>query len=184
VSGSHALYALAGMGACAGAVLGAPISTTLIVFELTGDYGTAIAVMVSTSVATVATQQSVGRSFFHLQLARRGLDLSAGPQTFLLPNLRVDAYMRPRGAENGASDTASLALVEQNVVLRPGDTLARAFPLFKNGQLSFIPVVANQGAGREAVQDGDDALLGALFYVDALRAYNRALVEVHEEEHG
>ena len=184
VAGSHALYALAGMGACAGAVLGAPISTTLIVFELTGDYGTAIAVMVSTSVATVAVQQSIGRSFFHLQLARRGLDLSAGPQTFLLPSLRVGAYMRPRGAENGASDTAAWALIEQNVVLRPEDTLARAFPLFKNGQLSFIPVVAGQGAALEAAEDGDDALLGALFYVDALRAYNRALVEVHEEEHG
>ena len=184
VSGSHALYALAGMGACAGAVLGAPISTTLIVFELTGDYGTTIAVMVSTSVATVATQQSVGRSFFHLQLARRGLDLSAGPQTFLLPSLRVDAYMRPRGAENGASDTAAWALVEQNVVLRPGDTLARAFPLFKNGQLSFIPVMAETGQSGDVREDHDDALIGALFYVDALRAYNRALVQVHEEEHG
>ena len=36
VSGSVGLYALAGLGAVAGAVLGAPISTTLIVFELTG----------------------------------------------------------------------------------------------------------------------------------------------------
>jgi CIC family chloride channel protein len=36
VSGSQTLYALAGMGAVAAAVLGAPISTTLIVFELTG----------------------------------------------------------------------------------------------------------------------------------------------------
>ncbi|HHL21947.1 MAG TPA: chloride channel protein, partial [Aliiroseovarius sp.] len=45
VSGSETLYALAGMGAVAAAVLGAPISTTLIVFELTGDWQTGIAVM-------------------------------------------------------------------------------------------------------------------------------------------
>ena len=38
VSGTHTLYAFAGMGAVAAAVLGAPISTTLIVFELTGDW--------------------------------------------------------------------------------------------------------------------------------------------------
>ena len=40
VSGKATLYALAGMGAVAAAVLGAPISTTLIVFELTGDWQT------------------------------------------------------------------------------------------------------------------------------------------------
>jgi CIC family chloride channel protein len=42
VSGSQTLYALAGMGAVAAAVLGAPISTTLIVFELTGDWQTGL----------------------------------------------------------------------------------------------------------------------------------------------
>ncbi|MEL7215757.1 MAG: chloride channel protein, partial [Pseudomonadota bacterium] len=39
VSGAETLYALAGMGAVAAAVLGAPISTTLIVFEPKGDAG-------------------------------------------------------------------------------------------------------------------------------------------------
>ena len=52
VSGSVTLYALAGMGAVAAAVLGAPISTTLIVFELTGDWQTGLAVMVSVSIST------------------------------------------------------------------------------------------------------------------------------------
>ncbi|MEL6597191.1 MAG: chloride channel protein, partial [Pseudomonadota bacterium] len=49
ISGSETLYALAGMGAVAAAVLGAPISTTLIVFELTGDWQTGLAVMVAVS---------------------------------------------------------------------------------------------------------------------------------------
>ncbi|MGD1870675.1 MAG: chloride channel protein [Neomegalonema sp.] len=176
-AGSQELYALAGMGAVAGAVLGAPVSTTLIAFELTGDYGTAIAVMVSTSVATVATQQTVNKSFFHWQLHRRDIDLAAGPQHFLLPTMKVSLYLRPRGAENGASDTAAWALVEQGVSLRADDTLEDAFPLFRNGALAFVPVVGEieEGAG--------DTLIGALFYTDALRAYNRALVDAHEEEH-
>ena len=46
-SGAFTLYALAGMGAVAAAVLGAPISTTMIVFELTGDWQIGLAVMVS-----------------------------------------------------------------------------------------------------------------------------------------
>ncbi len=52
VSGSQTLYALAGMGAVAAAVLGAPISTTLIVFEMTGDWQTGLAVMVAVSMST------------------------------------------------------------------------------------------------------------------------------------
>ncbi len=177
ISGSQALYALAGMGACAGAVLGAPISTTLIVFELTRDYGTALGVMVATSVATVMTQQVAGKSFFHGQLLKKNIDISAGPQTFLLPAIRCRDLMRPRGAENGASDTAAWELVEQGAALGPGDNLATAFPMFDGGRLTFIPVVEakREGQGR--------TLIGAVYYTDALRAYNRALVAVHAEEH-
>ncbi len=66
VSGSQGLYALAGMGAVAGAVLGAPISSTLIVFELTGDWQAGIAVMISVSLASVVASRFVARSAFRL----------------------------------------------------------------------------------------------------------------------
>ena len=46
------------MGAVTSAVLGAPISTILIVFELTGNYSITIAVMIASAVSTVITQQS------------------------------------------------------------------------------------------------------------------------------
>ena len=64
VSGSETLYALAGMGAVAAAVLGAPISTTLIVFELTGDWQTGLVVMVAVSLSTALASRLVDRSFF------------------------------------------------------------------------------------------------------------------------
>ncbi|MCI4660449.1 MAG: chloride channel protein [Neomegalonema sp.] len=182
VAGSQGLYALAGMGAVAGAVLGAPISTTLIVFEMTGDYDVAIAALIATSLATVATQVIFGRSFFIWQLARRGIDLSQGPQSFLLPNLRVRRLMRPRGSDNSPSETLAWELIEQGAYLDDEDTLTRAFPMFERGgaaagKMPFLPVIDArvEGQGR--------TLIGTLHYVDALRAYNRALVEVHEEEH-
>ncbi len=68
VSGSQTLYALAGLGAVAAAVLGAPISTTLIVFELTGDWQTGLAVMVAVSLSTAVASRLVDRSFFLTQL--------------------------------------------------------------------------------------------------------------------
>lgn len=74
---THGLYALVGMGAVAGAVLGAPISTILIVFELTGDYQTATSLMVATVIASVISQSLGTKSFFASQLARKGIDLEA-----------------------------------------------------------------------------------------------------------
>ena len=56
-------FTIVGMGAVSGAVLGAPISTTLIVFELTSSYETAAAVLVSVSLATVLVQTQGGALF-------------------------------------------------------------------------------------------------------------------------
>ena len=175
-SGTYGLYALAGMGAVAAAVLGAPISTSLIVFELTGDYQTAIAVLITVSVASVLTQQTIERSYFHWRLGNRGLHLGDGPQRYLLDTMLVSSTMLPRGSEGSPSETQSWELIEQGVMLEADDKLSKALPMFKSS-LTYIPVVSmNEGGGR--------TLTGALFHVDALRAYNRALVEAHEEEHG
>ncbi len=89
LAASHGAYAIVGMSALAAATLGAPISTILIVFELTGDYQITVAVMVATSVATVIVQGVLGRSFFHWQLENRGLNLRGGRARHLLQSLTV-----------------------------------------------------------------------------------------------
>ncbi len=90
LSSSQGVYAIAGMGALAGAVLGAPISTILIVFELTGSYEITIVVMVA---AAVVTNQLGARSFFHLLLLRRGLDLVESRETGFLRETHVADFM-------------------------------------------------------------------------------------------
>jgi len=179
VSGSQGLYALAGMGAVAGAVLGAPISSMLIVFELTADWQAGIAVMISISLASVVADRMVARSFFLTQLERRGLHLSGGPQGYIAATMPVVHLMRHRGAEDSASDTACWALVEQGAFLRREDTLDRALAMFERLRNSFLPVV--EGAVSETVKP---ELLGALFRIDALGAYSRALEDELREEHG
>ncbi|MBK1696324.1 chloride channel protein [Rhodovibrio salinarum] len=89
LSSGHGAYTLVGMGAVAGSVLGAPISTILMIFELTSDYALTIAVMVSTVIASVITQQLHGRSFFLWQLERQGISLSGGQEARLLRAIRV-----------------------------------------------------------------------------------------------
>src|SRR6056297_1226991 len=177
VSGSVTLYALAGMGAVAAAVLGAPISTTLIVFELTGDWQTGLAVMVAVSMSTALGAKLVKRSFFLTQLERRGTRLAAGPQAYLLAMFRVEPLMRPPDHPRGASEEACWEMIEDGVYIGMNATLEAAMPMFDRSAVPFIPVVVLRGEG----QPPD--LQGALFHVDALKAYNRALAAVSEEEH-
>jgi CIC family chloride channel protein len=172
VSGEGSLYALAGMGAVAAAVLGAPISTTLIVFELTGDWQTGLAVMVAVSLSTALASRLVDRSFFLTQLERRGVHLAAGPQAYLLATIPVTAHLR-----DAPEDDACWRLVQQGLYLDRIATLEQAMPLFDRSAETFLPVVSLGGESDTPV------LLGVLHQVDALRAMNRALSDTAAEEH-
>jgi CIC family chloride channel protein len=177
VSGSHTLYALAGMGGVAAAVLGAPISTTLIVFELTGDWQTGLAVMVTVSISTALGSRLVDRSFFLTQLERRGLHVAAGPQAYLLGTRYVASLMRDLDDEKSPPAEACWDLIKQNVYTNPNTTMEGLMPMFENSGLSFIPVVRLRG------EDAGPELLGTVHHVDALKAYNKALAETAAEEH-
>ena len=177
VSGAHTLYALAGMGAVAAAVLGAPISTTLIVFELTGDWQTGLAVMVAVSMSTALASRLVRRSFFLTQLDRRNIRLAAGPQAYLLAMFRVAKLMRTPDHKHAAPEEDCWNLIEDGIYIDGNATLEAAMPIFERSGTRFIPVVTLGGEGQPP------ELWGALFHVDALKAYNRALAEVSEEEH-
>jgi len=70
LAASHGAYSIVGMSALAAATLGAPISTILIVFELTGDYQITVAVMLATSIATVDRARGVGAQFLSLAIGK------------------------------------------------------------------------------------------------------------------
>lgn len=89
-------YTLVGMGAVAAATLGAPISTVLIIFELTNNYALTMAVMIAVMIATVLLQQFFKPSFFVWQLERRGIDLKGQFEQTLLQNLSVGDLMNDK----------------------------------------------------------------------------------------
>ncbi len=177
VSGSETLYALAGMGAVAAAVLGAPISTTLIVFELTGDWQTGLAVMVTVSISSALSSRLVDRSFFLTQLERRNIHLAAGPQAYLLGTFRVARVMRKMDDPRAAKEDACWELIEEGLYVDGNATLDSAMPIFERSGVAFLPVVTLGGEG------DPPELWGALFQVDALHAFNRALAARAAEEH-
>jgi CIC family chloride channel protein len=176
VSGSAALYALAGMGAVSAAVLGAPISTTLIVFELTGDWQTGLAVMTSVSLSTALASRLVDRSFFLTQLERRGVRIASGPE-WLLATVGVARLLRRPGEPGAPEEAALLSLCDRGLFLPPEATLAEAMPLFERTGEPFLPVATPATEGAEL------RLWGALHEIDAVRAWNRALRAASVEEH-
>ncbi|MEO1107662.1 MAG: chloride channel protein [Pseudomonadota bacterium] len=176
VSGTHTLYAFAGMGAVAAAVLGAPISTTLIVFELTGDWQIGLAVMVSVSMSTALASRLVDRSFFLTQLERRNVHLAAGPQAYLLAMLRAGAVMRPIGDPRSITEDEAQELIARGLCVKASATLEAAMPYFDREDIPCIPVIVLE-------EDGSETPIGALYHVDALKAHNRALAATAAEEH-
>ncbi len=91
---STSVYALLAMAAIAACTLGAPISTIIMVFELTADYGITFALMVTVAIASITCRQLHWYSFFSWQLMRRGIDLDARHDQGLLASRTVDEVMR------------------------------------------------------------------------------------------
>jgi chloride channel protein, CIC family len=71
----HSAYAVVGIGAVAAAVVGAPLTMILLVFEITSDYTMTIGVAVAVMVATVVTRRWFGYSFATWRFHLRGVGL-------------------------------------------------------------------------------------------------------------
>ncbi len=178
VSGTAGLYAIAGMGAVAAAVLGAPISTALIVFEMTGDWQAGLAVMVTVSMSTALSSRLVDRSFFLTQLERRGVHVAAGPQAYLMATISVGRLMHTDHATDPARMQKLEELAASGWTLEARDTLEKALPMFDRAEETVLPVVALSSDENAPVR-----VIGAITQVDALKAYNKALAETAREEH-
>ncbi|MXN63538.1 chloride channel protein [Stappia sp. GBMRC 2046] len=171
LASSHGLYAILGMGAVAAAVLGAPFSTTMIVFELTGGYALSIALLIAVSISTGITQAVHGRSYFHWQLEMRGVMLQEGSHKWLVRIVHVSNFMEkiPEDSEPEVFDFGS-----GTPYLHVGDTLETALKLFDQSGASRLPVI-----------DGDEKkhVVGYASHVRALGYFNSALIAAEQEEH-
>jgi CIC family chloride channel protein len=166
---SEGLYAILGMGAVAAAVLGAPVSTVMIVFELTGGYTLSVALLLCVSIATGLTAAVHGKSFFDWQLKTRGIILDEGPHKYLLKSVSVQSFMA-----SIPEDQKPEPLAEGQPFLTQSDTLETALKLFEESNSSRIAVVSNVL---------DKKVIGHADQIKALSNFNRILVESSVEEH-
>ena len=115
----YQIFALAGMGACISSVVGAPISTILIVFELNQNYSVATAVMVAVVVSNLITNRFFARSFFLFQVQAAGYDINAGREILILQRRQIREVMETDHAT--LPPDADLATVEEALHAHPAD---------------------------------------------------------------
>ncbi len=167
---SEGLYAILGMGAVAAAVLGAPISTTVMVFELTGGFALSLALLLTVAIANGINQMILGRSFFQAQLESRGIVLHEGPHRTVMRDIRVSDIMRP--LQDG--DPVVLPEGERERALQADETLETALRAFDTMGADRLPVVEKHDRSK---------IVGWASQSRALSTFNKALIEASVEEH-
>jgi chloride channel protein, CIC family len=170
VGSSEGLYAILGMGAVTAAVLGAPISTTVMVFELTGGFELSLALLLTVAIANGINQAILGRSFFQAQLESRGIVLHEGPHRTLMKDVRVKDFMRQ--LEEGQSD--ELREGDRERALQSDETLETALRRFDALGAERLPVVR---------PDDRSKIIGSASQARALAWFNKELIALSVEEH-
>jgi len=152
LAGEHFIFMLAGMGAVAGAIIGAPLTMVFLVLEATGDFNATVAVVIAVTMASGLVRILFGYSFATWRFHLRGLPIRGAYDVGWISDLTVGRLMR--------SDPKT---VPENLGLR---SLRSAWPL---GSAKRLYVVDRDGryAGAIDVADLhdaaiDDALDGAV----------------------
>ena len=86
-------YTICGMVAVTSPVIGAPLTTIIIVLELTRNYSITTAAMVSVVLSNIVAYHLFGRSLFDKVLKNRGVDLGLGRDKALLNIKSIEPYV-------------------------------------------------------------------------------------------
>ena len=93
-AGSPGAYALVGMGAVASGAMHAPITSIMIIFELTNDYRIILPLMLACIISVLITTRLKKDSIYSLKLSRRGINLFHGQEVNVLRSLEVAKVMK------------------------------------------------------------------------------------------
>ena len=84
---------LAGMAALSASVIGAPIASIVIIFELTHSYDIAFVAIICVAGSCLISSFVFGHSFFDKQLLNRDFSLSRGRTDILLSEISVNRLL-------------------------------------------------------------------------------------------
>jgi CIC family chloride channel protein len=136
VTAPSGAYALVGMGAVFAAAAQTPISSILILFEMTGDYRIILPLMTAVGISSLVSHFLSRETIYTIKLRRRGIDILTPPRADPLALIRVADVM-----------------VQQVVTLNEGLPLRAILDYVRQHPFTSFPVI-----------DGDGALVGILGY--------------------
>ncbi|MEZ4764005.1 MAG: chloride channel protein [Calditrichia bacterium] len=94
ITASPGAYALVGMGAVAAGAMHAPITSILIIFELTNDYRIILPLMISCIISVLITSRLKKDSIYTLKLSRRGINIFQGQEVNVLSSLKASQVVK------------------------------------------------------------------------------------------
>jgi CIC family chloride channel protein len=130
-------FAIVGMAATFAAVARAPLTAILIVFEITGDYGLVLPLMLAASLATLVGDRVHRDSVYSMALAKRGIRLTSRSEVDVLDTVRVGDV---------ASPVSEIATPEMSTGLVQGmlDRIRQhGMPVLEDGRLVGIITVSD-----------------------------------------
>jgi len=144
--------AVAAMAAVSASVIGAPITATLIVLELTQSYELAVAAMITVMICSLVTHRVFSLSFFDRQLLDRGIDLRQGREAIALQQAVIADFVTQAHITVGHDATGS-----QILALMQNEQLTEAYVCDSQGIL-LGKVIIHQAlkAGDEVVREAID----------------------------
>lgn len=133
-------YALVGMGAFFAAVIRAPFTSILMVFELTRDYNIILPLMIANMTSYVISGRFGNKSVYELISEQDGIHLPSHDDNEILESLNVEDAM----ITDVLSFNSTLSLSDAYKSLK--ETTISGFPILKNGRLLGVIAKSNMSA--------------------------------------
>ncbi|OUR98913.1 hypothetical protein A9Q84_05740 [Halobacteriovorax marinus] len=133
-------YALVGMGAFFAAVIRAPFTSILMVFELTRDYNIILPLMIANITSYAISSKFGNKSVYELISEQDGIHLPSHEDNEILESLNVEDAM----ITDVLSFSSTLTLAEAYKSLK-GTTIS-GFPILNNGRLLGMLAKSNMSA--------------------------------------
>ena len=172
-AGTEQVIIIAGMAAISASVIGAPITSVLIVLELTGSYDYAVAAMLAVIISNLVTYRIFGLSFFDRQLLDRGIDMRLGRESIALSQRLVNTCVGSSYVELNSKVTGDEALnlmkeagmVESYVVDQSGNYIGKldifgAISASSNNVLDFLTIKPTTLYENESLQAAMEKTVG------------------------
>lgn len=95
ITANSGAYAMVGMGAVVAGATHAPITSILILFEMTNDYKIILPLMIACTIATILARKLKEDSIYTLKLSLKGISLNQGREEIIMKSYAVGDVMKP-----------------------------------------------------------------------------------------